>query len=123
MKRRVLRHYHDIVQLVNVLALVYYEQGEIDKAEQNVFRMLKVKTRSFGPMHAEALQAMTEMAIFYENQNLFAQAEPLYEEIWKQKKICLGMNHRDSPTAMYNLGSLLCITSLNLRFIRNAILS
>lgn len=82
-------HHHKTLAALNVLGVLYQEQGRIVDAEAILQRVLAARTDVLGPDHESTIQSVYNLAIIYSTQNKLDEAEKLYQRVltWRQKAL------------------------------------
>ena len=83
-----------------------YQEGRYAKAEQQVKAALK-EAETFGPEDPRLAASLNNLALLYDAQGNYAQAEPLYKRSLAIVEKALGPEHPDVATALENYADLL----------------
>jgi non-specific serine/threonine protein kinase/serine/threonine-protein kinase len=94
------------LRAVNKLAIIYWHQGHLEKAESLVLETLETRRRLFGPEHPDTLRSLHNLGLMYDDQGLYDKAEPIYVETLELSKRINGAEHKDTRHTMNNLALL-----------------
>lgn len=99
---------HSVVyaNLLNNLALSYFNEGKYDKAEPLYLRALKIKKKKLGDKHPEFANTLNNLAFLYLYQNKYDEAEPLLLKSLEINKKVLGENHPNYANSLNSLAML-----------------
>ena len=62
---------------MNILAMLYHEQGRDDEAEPLLIQVLETRRRVFGVENPDTLSSLNDLAFVYHGKRQIAEAEPL----------------------------------------------
>ncbi|MEP7364721.1 MAG: tetratricopeptide repeat protein [Acidobacteriota bacterium] len=92
--------------LVNNLAVLYMELGDLSSAERYARESLALVSNSANPNHPDRQLALTTLAAIYAYRLDYARAEPLFREILFHLERIHGPNHIDAGLAATNLAEI-----------------
>jgi non-specific serine/threonine protein kinase/serine/threonine-protein kinase len=93
-------------RLQMVIAGVFWKLGLYNDAVPLYESARRLRRRELGPDHRDTLIAGNDLAIMYELQNRFEEAESLYLDILERQRRVLGPDDINSMKTLQNLGSL-----------------
>jgi len=93
----------DVARSLNVLALVYWDQGLFAAAESLLTRALAIRERSLGPDHPLVADSLTSLALTYGEQAQYAEAERLHSRALSIREAALGPADRSIAPILSNL--------------------
>jgi tetratricopeptide (TPR) repeat protein len=64
---------------LNERVVTLYQQGMYSEAAQVAEEVLKVAENTFGPNHPQVATSLNNLALLYQAQGKYAEAEPLYK--------------------------------------------
>jgi CHAT domain-containing protein/Tfp pilus assembly protein PilF len=67
---------------------------------------LRVAEATFGPEHPNVATSLNNLALLYDEQGKYAEAEPLYQRALRIYEKALGLKHRNVATSLLNLAAL-----------------
>lgn len=82
-----------IASVQNALAVVYQEQGDLDRAAQFYKPALETQQKAFSPDNPELANTIHNLAVLYLLKKDFAKAEPLYQRSIENIEKTLGPQH------------------------------
>ena len=97
----VIKQYYD--DKWNNFALVFYENGDYDNAEQLVIQVMEMRMKLLGAEHPHSLISMADLAITYWSQGRWNNAEQLEVQVMEMRKKLLGVEHPDTLSSMENI--------------------
>ena len=77
-----------------------------EKALPLALREIEIAERYLGPDHRETLRSYTELAVIYEDQGRYAEAEPLLRHSTEGCERSLGKDHPDTLASIINIANL-----------------
>ena len=98
-----IRQYYDD-KWIN-FALVLWENGDFNNAEQLEVQVIKMRKKLLGEDHLDTLISMANVANTYLNQGRWTEAEQLDFKVMEMRKRLLGAEHLDTLMSMGNLAS------------------
>jgi tetratricopeptide (TPR) repeat protein len=101
----------DNTQIINSIAVVYYENAAYQKAEPLMRRALEIDEKSFGKDHPEVATDLNNLAQLLKDTNRLKEAEPLMRRVVEIVEKSLGPDHPNVATALNNLALLLQATN------------
>ena len=115
-RRRLLPHIHRCQNLIPKtkplventqdamsFALVYYENGNMAKAEALQVQALELRKNTLGPEHPHTLTSMASLALTFSNQARWTEAEALQAQVLELRKGTLGPEHPHTLTSIASL--------------------
>ena len=87
------------------LALVFYGQGDIQRAGPMFHKIYKLRNETLGPRHPDTLTSSYHLGLFLRFQGNYAQAEELYSNNYELRKEVLGDEHQDTVESLYELAN------------------
>jgi len=87
---------------INAMLFEQYHVWFLEMGNQNLEKQKEV----FGPFHPNTLTSMNNLAVLYESQGKYDDAEPLFMECLEKTKRALGPDHPDTLASMNNLARL-----------------
>ena len=91
---------------LQVLGLVYQDQGKYDEAELLNKRALAISEKAWGPEHSTVAAALNDLALLYNTQGKYAEAEPLHRRALAIYEKTEGPEHPDVAYSLHNLALL-----------------
>ncbi|KAI5778075.1 hypothetical protein EDC01DRAFT_675361 [Geopyxis carbonaria] len=88
---------------LDLLALIYGNQGRWSEAEELGVKLLETRKRVLGPEHPDTLEIMKHLASAYRGQGRVEEAEELGLTVLEKRKRVLGPEHPDTLSSMSNL--------------------
>ena len=88
-----------------IVASVYLDQGQWDKAEELFLKVIETKRRVLGEEHPNTLTSMNNLASTYYNQGRWDKAEELFLKVIEKSRRVVGEEHPGTLTSMNNLAS------------------
>lgn len=88
---------------LNNLAVLYYNQGQYEKAKGLYVRALAIGEKVLGAQHLDTAQLPTTLALCYLSQKQYTKAEPLFVRTIAIYEKALGLEH---PRTISILGYL-----------------
>lgn len=85
------------------LAIVHWDQGDVDEACKLLKQALKVRRRRLGSEHVDTLESMSALALMYKRQGRLSRARKLEEHVLKARQSLLGAAHQDTRIAIQHL--------------------
>ncbi|WP_130758769.1 tetratricopeptide repeat protein, partial [Microcystis aeruginosa] len=64
---------------------------------------LAIRKQQLGDNHPDTATSLNNLAVFYQSQGRYSEAEPLYKQALAIRKQQLGDNHPDTATSLNNL--------------------
>jgi tetratricopeptide (TPR) repeat protein len=99
-----------ILNTVNNLGTLYYDQGKLGKAEQMYERALRGKEEALGPTHTSTLNTVNNLGLLYNDQGKLGKAEQMYEQALRGYEEALGIDlvqqYRPALNTLENMGDL-----------------
>jgi CHAT domain-containing protein/tetratricopeptide (TPR) repeat protein len=99
--------YANMIYDLNILALLYYEMGQYDKAMPLFLEVLLNTEKSLGK-HLEYAFYLTNLAILYDEMGQYNKAIPLYIEVNGIIERLHGNQHSDYGVCLNNLAVVYC---------------
>jgi CHAT domain-containing protein len=96
----------DFADALEELAVVYYYQGLLTKAEPLLQRSLAIREKVLGANHPDVATNLSNLAELYRTQGAYALAEPLSRRSLAIREKVLGANHPDVAASLNNLAML-----------------
>ena len=93
-------------ELRNTLGEVYYELGDLAKAEPLYREALAIRTKLYGNEHLEVAESLDNLALVLEDQNKLAEAEAMMREALRIERALLGSDHPQVAVHLSNLSLL-----------------
>ena len=84
-------------------ALVLYENGDWNGAEQLEVQIMDMRKKWLGAEHPSTLKIMGNLATTYRNQGRWSEAEQLEVQVMEMRKKLVGTEHPDTLLSMGNL--------------------
>ena len=69
-------------------------------------RALTIREQQLGPEHPDTATSLNNLALLYDTQGKYEQAEPLYQRALAIREAALGYEHPATATSLYNLAEL-----------------
>jgi CHAT domain-containing protein/tetratricopeptide (TPR) repeat protein len=91
---------------LNLLGVLYANQGAYSKAEQFFLRALTMKEKIYEVNDLSTAVTLNDLAILYQSQGSFPKAERLFLRALAIREKRLGPNHLGTATSLSNLGFL-----------------
>lgn len=91
---------------INMLAILYAEQGLLGIAEPLYIRALEIREKTLGPEHPDTAVSLNNLAWLYSSQGSYGKAERLYLRALAIHSKRLGPNSADTVTNLNNLAGL-----------------
>jgi CHAT domain-containing protein/Tfp pilus assembly protein PilF len=82
-----------VASVQNALAVVYQEQGDLDRAEQLYKPALETQQKAFRPDNPDLANTIHNLAVLYLLKKDFAKSEPLYQRSIENIEKTLGPQH------------------------------
>jgi Tetratricopeptide repeat len=82
-----------------IFALVFYENGYLNDAENLQVDVVDVRRRVFGTEHPATLSSVANLAVAYRNQGRLREAENLEVDVMDVRKRVLGAEHPHTLTS------------------------
>ena len=82
-----------VASVLNSLAVIYQEQGQLDRAVPLYKRALDIQEKAFSPDNPELANTLHNVAVLYLLKQDFRQAEPLYQRSIENIEKTLGPQH------------------------------
>ncbi len=82
-----------------------YQQGNYPEAEKQLVAALK-EAEGLGPQDPRLATTLNNLALLYDAQGKYAEAEPLYKRALAIREQVLGPEHRSVATSLSNLAEL-----------------
>lgn len=98
----------DTAAVLNNLANLYRDQGNLSEAEPMLERALAIDEKVSGPEHPDTATDLNSLAVLYYAQGKLSKAEPLYKRALAIREKVLGPEHPDTAQSLGNLASLYC---------------
>ncbi|KAM3504856.1 hypothetical protein MY11210_008194 [Beauveria gryllotalpidicola] len=98
-------HPDTLVSMGN-LALIYYNQGRWEEAEELCMQLTETSKTKLGADHTNTLIIMSNLASIYTDQGRWEEAERLEVQVMETRKAKLGANHLGTLNSMSNLASI-----------------
>ena len=95
-----------LVENLNNLAYIYYDQGKYRDAELLMERVLKLRKSLLGSNHPDIAQSLNDLAELYRIQGKYAEAEPLCHRSLAIREKQLGEDHLDVASSLNRLANL-----------------
>jgi tetratricopeptide (TPR) repeat protein len=67
---------------------------------------LAINEKALGPDHPNTATTLNNLALLYNSQGRYAEAEPLYQQALELSRELLGDRHPDVAGSLFNLGAL-----------------
>ena len=93
----------DLLDLIESAAKLTSE-GRFDQAEPIYLSCLEAMTNEFGANHVDTISCISNLALLYMTQKLWAKALPLLTRCVESKKHALGTGHASTLGSLTNLG-------------------
>jgi CHAT domain-containing protein len=93
-------------QMLNNLASIYYQLGQIDKALPLFEKAYCYRLEAFGEKHPETLESMTGLAAIYLDLGRLAEALSLFEKGYRFARQGLGEKHSLTIVTLNNLAKM-----------------
>jgi serine/threonine protein kinase/tetratricopeptide (TPR) repeat protein len=90
-------------ELRSIIATTCFKLGLDREAERHLSAAVKIHTRLLGTEHISTLTSMNNLALVFEDQDRFAEAEQLHLESLEISRRLLGAEHPDTLSSMHNL--------------------
>jgi len=103
---------------INLLALLYSQQGKYSKAEDLLRQVLEILAKTHGPEHRDVASVLNNIAVTLKEQGKYGEAERLEQRSLKVSENALGTMHVDNAVTLSNLA----VTSEKLGRIKNSAL-
>jgi len=104
---RVLGEEHpETLSTMGNLALLYWQQGRLDQAEQLGLKTLEIHKRILGEEHPDTMKSRNNLALVYTDQARYDKAEQLCLETLQICKRVLGGEHPDTLSCTNNLADV-----------------
>ena len=88
---------------MNDLAVLYYNQGQYEKAEPLYVASLELRRIALEQTHLDTLNSMNNLAGLYRSRGQYGKAEPLYMvACLDQRRIAWGQTHSDTHYSSMN---------------------
>ena len=87
-------------------AIESQRQGAADKQIAAALRKLELARATHGPRHPDTLASMNNLAVLYQGQGRYGEAEPLLREALRLSREALGPRHPTTLASMNNLAVL-----------------
>jgi len=91
----------------NNLAGLYFDSGELDKAESLFLEALDINRRVLGDEHLHVAHALNNLGVLYSEMNRLDEAEKMQAEAYEIYRSCVGALNRHTATSLNNRGSIL----------------
>ena len=96
----------DVLNAMNMLGLLYSDQGKLEEAEKMYIRALQGYEEALGPKHTFTLNTVNNLGILYSDQGKLEEAEKMYIRALQGKEEALGPKHTSTLNTINNLGLL-----------------
>ena len=96
----------DYANLLNKLALLYFNEGNYDKAEPLYLQSLKIKKKKLGDKDPEFAGTLNNLGLLYLYQNKYEKVEPLLLDALAINKKVLGEKHPNYANSLNSLAML-----------------
>lgn len=96
----------DELRLLQNLADLYRDQGEVHKAEEALEKALKIAERTSGPESDEIALLLNDLASLHKSDARYAEAEPLYKRALAINEKAVGAEHPHTAACLNNLAEL-----------------
>ena len=96
----------NIIQNLNNIALLYYAQGEYDKAKPLYEQILALREKFLGKEHPVVAITLNHLADVYQAQEAYEQAKLLYERALAIREKAHGTEHPEVAQSLNNLARL-----------------
>uniref|UniRef100_A0A1I8IU58 Kinesin light chain n=1 Tax=Macrostomum lignano TaxID=282301 RepID=A0A1I8IU58_9PLAT len=97
----------DVATMLNILALVYRDQGKYKEAAALLTDALGIREKTLGPDHPAVAATLNNLAVLHGKRGKYAEAEPLCKRALVIRERVLGSEHPDVAKQLNNL-ALLC---------------
>lgn len=94
-------------EVLNNLAMLYYNEGNLDEAEKLYRRALQSDEKQFGDDHEMVAKDLNNLALLYKKQGKFKEAEPLLKRSITIKERLLDPSDPSLITGLKNYAALL----------------
>jgi CHAT domain-containing protein len=96
------QHWNEIMQqVVNA-----YQSGHYSKGIEFAEKANQYALKNFGETDPDTLKSINYLALLYESQGRYGEAEPLYRRFYQLSEEVLGPKHPDTLTSINNLAAL-----------------
>ena len=93
-----------VAQLYNSISIVYYSQGKVQEALEQLHRAFEIRIRVLGKDHPDVANTGENIAIVYQEQGKLEEALEIYElALATQIRVC-GQDHPNVATSYNNIG-------------------
>ena len=96
----------EVASCLDLLGASHRRQGELDRAEPLLQRVLAIREEALGKKHPDVAQSLNNLANLYLEQGLFGQAEPLHQRALAIREEALGRSHPLVAASLNNLAVL-----------------
>jgi tetratricopeptide (TPR) repeat protein len=90
-------------QQLNAQATEAFQAGEYAKGMASAEQALQLARQAFGPRDPATLRSLNNLAVLYQGQGRYGEAEPLYREALQGRREVLGPRHPDTLGTQLNL--------------------
>jgi kinesin light chain len=97
----------DVATMLNILALVYRDQGKYKEAATLLNDALAIREKTLGPDNPAVAATLNNLAVLYGKRGKYREAEPLCKRALSIREKVLGKDHPDVAKQLNNL-ALLC---------------
>lgn len=94
-------------EVLSNLAMLYYNQGDLERAEKLYNRALKYDEKAFGEDHEMVAKDLNNLALLYKKQGKYKEAEPLLKRSITIKERLLDPSDPSLITGLKNYAALL----------------
>jgi tetratricopeptide (TPR) repeat protein len=85
----------DELKRLSVEVSTLYDRGERERAVTVALRALQVAEQAVDPDHVDVATSLGDLAVLYEAQGRYVEAEPLHERALAIREEALGPDHPD----------------------------
>ena len=93
-------------EILNQEVMGLIRGGEYDRGVVVAKKALEVAEKNVGPNHSDVATSLNSLALLYNTQGHYAQAEPLYKRSLAIREKALGPDHPKVATSLNNLAGL-----------------
>lgn len=97
-----------LAPVLNNLALLFVQQGDLEQAEPLYQRALHIREQALGLDHPDVAGPLNNLALLYRRQGNYEQAEPLYQRALHIFEQARGSEHPSVIPVLNNLALLYC---------------
>ena len=96
----------EILDMIDRLADLYFDQDQLEAAEPLYLRALNIRKRTLDLQHPDMLRTLNDLAVLYHEQGRFSEAEPLALSALTGREQVLGLDHSDTVSSVNDLATL-----------------